>query len=105
VLLSLKLVISAKTAKALGLSISAAGACDRRRGDRMSNCDFVAGRSLIELGRVKAGVSRPRAMRGFGLDPKKINQRSGGYQAVGKECREGGIGMQHLPLNLPLSSA
>ena len=37
----------------------------------MSNCHLVAGRSLIDFGRVKAGASRPRAARGYGLDSAK----------------------------------
>jgi hypothetical protein len=53
----------------------------------MSNCDFVAGRSLINL--VAAMLTlRPRAMRGFGLDPTK----SISAVATSAADREGGGG-------------
>jgi len=48
----------------------------------MSNCDVVAGGSLIDFGRVKAGASRPRAARGYGLAPGQIDPRVA-YRAVG----------------------
>ena len=43
------LVLNLKTAKTLGLAIPAIATAARRRGDRVSNCHLVAGRSLIDL--------------------------------------------------------
>ena len=56
----------------------------------MSNCDFVAGRSLIALVRVKAGATRPRATRGFGLDPTKSISAAATKQSARSADREGG---------------
>ena len=81
-----ELVINLKTAKALGLDVAADAARPRRRGDRMSNCVFVAGEIADRVGRVKAGASRPRATRGYGLD--SANSISAvAYRAVGTLCR------------------
>ena len=42
----------------------------RRRGDRMSNCDLVAARSLIDLAASRLALAPPRT-RGYGLDSTK----------------------------------
>ena len=63
-----ELIINLKTAKALGHHRSARTARPRRRGDRVSNCHRCRRGIADRFGRVKAGASRPRAARGYGLD-------------------------------------
>jgi ABC transporter substrate binding protein len=54
--LKYELVINLKTAKALGTDELARY---RRRGDRMSNCDFVAGTALIDLVAARLALHAP----------------------------------------------
>src|SRR5262249_15475011 len=46
-------------------------ACHRRRGDRVSNCDFVAG-PLIALAASRLALRAPRRGGGFGHDPAPV---------------------------------
>ena len=53
------LVINLTTAKALGLTIPPNAARPGRRGDRVSNCDLVAARSLIDLAASRRALRTP----------------------------------------------